>query len=80
MTTTHKDVQEFEGGLASEIAVNDVHATTPTEAELITSFGAAANKPAGWFGFVNDAGGEAVSYIVWTTGTKYFFAAGTLAA
>lgn len=80
MTTVHRDIQTFEKGLVTQVSLDDVHATTPTEASLIAAFGAAASKGAGWLGVINDNGDEAVSYIVWSTGSKYFFVAGTLSA
>ena len=49
----------------------------PTEAEIITAFGAAASVPDGFVGVINDAGGD-VSGDVWictSTGAAWHYAA-----
>lgn len=61
-------------------AVNNVHNTTPTIAELTTSFGAPASMGRGFIGTVDDNDGDAISYIVWTTDAGYYYVIGTKAA
>jgi hypothetical protein len=51
----------------------------PTDAELDAALGTPADLPPGWMAVINDAGGESASYLVWTTGGSWFYAAGTKA-
>lgn len=60
-------------GVYTEMAVNNVNDTTPTLAELTTSFGAPATRGAGFVGVVNDAAGGTNFFIVGSDGTNYFF-------
>lgn len=60
-------------GLKTKVATNNVNDTTPTAAELITSFGAASAVGAGFVGVVNDNAGGTNFYIVATDGTSYFY-------
>lgn len=55
------------------VAVNNVNDTTPTLAELTTSFGTPASRGAGFVGIVNDAAGDTNVYIVASSGTSYFW-------
>ena len=73
MATKHTDKQNFSAGFQAKVAVNNVHDTTPTAAELTTSFGAPATLEAGFVGFVNDAGGGTNVYHVFTDGTSFLW-------
>lgn len=55
-------------------------ADAPSLAELVTAFGAAATKQAGWLGIVDDGGAGSNSVLVWSDGTNYFYVAGTKAS
>jgi hypothetical protein len=68
------------GGTITAQAVNNVHDTTPTAAELAVSFGAAASLGRGFIGTIDDNDGDAISYIVWTTDASFYFVKGTKAA
>lgn len=61
-------------------AVNNVHNTNPTIAELTVSFGAPASLGRGFIGTVDDNDGDAISYIVWTTDAGFYYVIGTKAA
>ena len=67
-------------GLRTQQAVNNVHDTTPTAAELTTSFGDPATIGRGFVGTVDDADGDAINYIVWASDASYYFVKGTKAA
>lgn len=54
-------------------------ANPPTNAELISAFGAAATVGAGFTALLDDNNGHAAEYIIWSDGTKYWYAAGTAA-
>lgn len=73
MTTKLYDKLNLPAGLQTKVATNNVNDTTPTNAELITSFGTCASNGAGFVGVVNDAGGGTNFYIVATDGTTYFW-------
>lgn len=71
---------QFVDGVITKVAVNNVHDTAPTEAELIVSFGAIADRGPGFVGFVNDAAGGTNFYVVGCDGTDYFYLKMTKAA
>lgn len=58
---------------------SNANVTTPTEAELISAFGAIADFPLTSVGILNDNGAGANEWIVWSDGTDYWFVAGTKA-
>jgi len=68
------DVVSFENGLRTQQAVNNVNNTTPTLAELTTSFGEPATKGRGWIGTVDDADGDTNFYLVVASDASYYFA------
>jgi hypothetical protein len=70
----------FSAGINTKQAVNNVHDTAPTAAELTTSFGAPATLGRGFVGTVDDADGDTNSYIVWTSDASFFFLKGTKAS
>jgi len=73
MPTVHQELTDFKLGIKTRVAVNNVNDTTPTNAELITSFGTCASNGAGFVGVVNDAAGGTNFYLVATDGTTYFW-------
>lgn len=73
MPTINKDVHSFLAGLKTKVAVNNVNDTTPTAAELTTSFGSPSAVGAGFVGLVNDAAGDTNNYLVFSNGTSYYY-------
>ncbi len=69
----------FPLGLKTKQAVNQVNDTTPTAAELVTSFGAAATLGRGFIGTVDDNDGDTNGYIVWVSDASFYFLKGTKA-
>ena len=67
-------------GIRTKQAVNNVHDTTPTAAELTTSFGAPATLGRGFIGTVDDADGDTNGYIVWVSDASFYFVKGTKAS
>lgn len=60
-------------GIRTKQAINNVGDTTPTAAELTTSFGAPATVGAGFVGVVKDADADTNCYVVVSNGTSYFY-------
>lgn len=52
-------------------------ANPPTNAEMISTFGAAATTGAGFVAVLNDAGGGSNEYLIWSDGAKYWYLTGT---
>lgn len=73
MPSVNRDVQTFTQGLQTKVAVNNVHDTVPTNAELTTSFGSPSAVGAGFIGLVNDAAGNTNNYLVFSNGTSYYY-------
>lgn len=73
-TTKHLSKGDFStASIKVKTAVNNVHDTAPTAAELTTSFGAVGTVGAGFVGVVNDAAGGTNFYIVASDGTSFFY-------
>ena len=60
-------------GVRTKMAINNVNDTTPTAAELTTSFGAPATVGAGFVGIVKDNDADTNCYVVVSNGTSYFY-------
>jgi hypothetical protein len=60
-------------GIRTKQAINNVGDTTPSAAELTTSFGAPATVGAGFIGIVKDADADTNCFIVLSNGTSYFY-------
>lgn len=73
MPSVNRDVQTFTQGLQTKVAVNNVNDTTPTAAELTTSFGSPSAVGTGFIGLVNDAAGNTNNYLVFSNGTSFFY-------
>jgi hypothetical protein len=78
-TASFAGVTTFTAGLKTKVAVTDT-ANPPTNAEMITAFGAAATAGAGFLGVLDDANGHANEYICWSDGTKWWYVTGTAGA
>lgn len=70
----------FSDGIQTKQAVNNVHDTVPTKAELTTSFGNPATIGRGFIGTVDDADGNTNFYLVAASDTDYFYIKLTKAA
>lgn len=66
-------------GVVTKCSTDNVHDTTPTEASIITAFGAAATVGAGFVGIINDAAGGVNVYICFSTGAKWAWLKGAVA-
>lgn len=61
------------GGVRTKMAVNNVNDTTPTAAELTTSFGTPASVGTGFVGVVKDNDADTNCYVVVSNGVSYFY-------
>jgi hypothetical protein len=64
------------GGIRTKISTANVDAP-PTDAQLDSAFGTPGTVGAGFVGLVDDNNAHTVEYLVWSDGTKWFYAAGT---
>lgn len=60
-------------GVRTKQAINNVNDTTPTAAELTTSFGAPATVGSGFVGIVKDNDTDTNCFVVVSNGTSYFY-------
>ena len=60
-------------GVRTRQAINNVNDTTPTAAELTTSFGAPATVGSGFVGIVKDNDADTNCFVVVSNGTSYFY-------
>ena len=60
-------------GVRTKQAINNVNDTTPTAAELTTSFGAPATVGSGFVGVVKDADADTNCFVVVSNGTSFFY-------
>lgn len=68
------------GGVSTQLSSANV-SVVPTQAEMVSAFGAASDKGAGWIGVINDNG--ATTGPVWlavSNATNYFYVAATIGA
>ena len=77
-TTLSGLVNAGTAGLRTFQAVTNVHDTTPTQAEMVTAFGAVPGR--GFIGTIDDNDGNAISYICWSTDASYYFVIGAKGA
>jgi len=61
-------------------SVDNVHDTTPTDAEIDTAFGTPATQGRGFIGTIDDASGETNFYIVVSSDNSWFWTKLTKAA
>jgi hypothetical protein len=64
----------FTTGLRTQVAITDV-ADPPTQANMVTAFGAAATAGAGFIGFLNDANGGVNTWLCVSSGTSWYYVA-----
>ena len=60
-------------GIRTRQAINNVNDTTPTAAELTTSFGTPASVGSGFVGIVKDNDADTNCFVVVSNGTSYFY-------
>ena len=63
----------FTLGFTTIESVDDVHDTTPTDAQLDSAFGTPATLGRGFIGLIDDASGETNFYIAATSDNSWFF-------
>ena len=61
------------GGVRTKMAINNVDDTTPTAAELTTSFGAPATVGSGFVGIVKDNDADTNCFVVVSNGTSFYY-------
>ena len=77
---TSQGVVNFENGVRTKQAVNQVHDTDPTIGELTTSFGDPATLGRGFIGTVDDNDGDTNFYLVAVSDGSFFYTKMTKAA
>lgn len=77
---TSQGVVNFENGVRTKQAVNQVHDTAPTIGELTTSFGDPATLGRGFIGTVDDNDGDTNFYLVAVSDGSFFYTKMTKAA
>lgn len=60
-------------GVRTKQAINNVNDTTPTAAELTTSFGTPASVGSGFVGIVKDNDADTNCFVVVSNGTSYYY-------
>jgi len=60
-------------GVRTKQAINNVNDTTPTAAELTTSFGTPASVGTGFVGIVKDNDADTNCFVVVSNGTSFFY-------
>lgn len=73
-------VNATSGGIRTIQAVDDVHDTTPTDAQLDTAFGTPASLGRGFIGTVDDADGDTNFYVCVTSDASWYYVKLTKAA
>lgn len=73
-TASFAGIVNCAAGLKTVVAVTDV-ADPPTQANMVTAFGAAATAGAGFIGFLDDAAGGANTFLCVSNGTNWYYAA-----
>ena len=59
-------------GIQTKQSVDNVTDALPTQAEMVTAFGAAATTGAGFIGIIKDANADTNCFICVSNGTSYF--------
>lgn len=71
--TSTAAVNATAGGVRTRMAINNVNDTTPTNAELTTSFGAPATVGTGFVGIVKDADADTNCFVVVSNGVTFYY-------
>lgn len=59
-------------GVKTYQSVDNVTDALPTQAEMVTAFGAAATRGAGWVGFIKDNDADTNFFICVSNGTSWY--------
>lgn len=59
-------------GVRSYQSTDNVTDALPTQAEMVTAFGAAATKGSGWVGFIKDNNADTNFFICVSNGTSWY--------
>jgi len=73
VVTSTAAVNATAAGVRTQMAINNVNDTTPTAAELTTSFGAPATVGTGFVGIVKDNDADTNCFVVVSNGVSYFY-------
>ena len=71
--TSTNAVVATDGGIRTKMAINNITDTTPTAAELTTSFGTPAAVGTGFVGIVKDNDADTNCFIVLSNGTSFYY-------
>lgn len=71
--TSTNAVNATAAGIRTKMAINDVNNTTPTAAELTTSFGSPSAVGTGFVGIVKDADTDTNCFVVVSNGTSFYY-------
>lgn len=71
--TASAGVVSTAAGIRTKMAINNVNDTTPTAAELTTSFGTPAAVGSGFVGIVKDADTDTNCFVVVSNGTSFYY-------
>lgn len=66
-------VNATDSGIRTKMAINNVNDTTPTAAELTTSFGAPATVGTGFMGIVKDNDTDTNGFLVFSNGVSFYY-------
>lgn len=77
-TSLFSGVVNCSAGVRTKISTANT-ANPPTNAELVSAFGAAATVGSGFVGILNDNNAGTNEYICWSDGTNWFYSTGTKA-
>lgn len=78
--TSTNAINATAGGIRTKQAINNVNDTTPTAAELTTSFGSPSSVGSGFVGVVKDNDTDTNCFVVVSNGTSYYYLKFTKAA
>lgn len=71
--TASAGVNSTAGGVRTKMAINNVNDTTPTAAELTTSFGSPSAVGSGFVGIVKDNDADTNCFVVISNGTSFYY-------
>ena len=72
-TSTLTGAVTASAGIRTKMAINNVNDTTPTAAELTTSFGSPSAVGSGFVGIVKDNDADTNCYVVVSNGTSFYY-------
>lgn len=60
------------GGVRTLMGITNVTDALPTQAEMVTQFGAAASRDTGWFAFIKDNNADTNFFFCATNGVSWY--------